>query len=192
MQTVSGEIEAGEANKLTSAIGARQRGSLTYFYLLQIVLVVSAMAAGYGLFKALDLFIIHGDDLDPIIGMFLGMAAGGFAYMVLGRKLLVRRLRKQIADRGQPTRFSQAITLGEDSIEMQSGRIHAVAPWQAVTEIFAAKQYWVFMVGLNPWLAPKRFFASEAEERAFVRAALSHLTVEARERSKQAVAFAQP
>ena len=95
-----------------------------------------------------------------------------------------------MAGRGLDTRFNQTLTLNADTIEMQSGAVHAIAPWAAVTEIFKAKGYWIFMVGMNAWVAPKRFFADEAAEMAFIRAALAHLSEAARNRSKDAVLFA--
>jgi hypothetical protein len=45
------------------------------------------------------------------------------------------------------------------------------------------------MVQSDPWFAPDRFFASDAEARAFLREALSHMSEEARGRSSDAVKF---
>jgi len=95
-----------------------------------------------------------------------------------------------MSDRAMELRFRQTLTLNQDTIELTSGAVHAVAPWVAVTEVFETKGYWIFMVGMNPWHVPKRFFGDVAAERDFIRAALAHFDSGSRDRSKKAVTFA--
>jgi hypothetical protein len=128
--------------------------------------------------------------VDPILLAFAGIVIGGIIFRIWCREFVVRRFRERMADRGMDTRFQQTLTLNEDTIEMKSGLVRAIAPWASVTEIFKSKGYWVFMVGMNAWFAPKRFFIDEAAEVAFIRTALGHLTQGARDRSKDATSFA--
>jgi hypothetical protein len=88
-------------------------------------------------------------------------------------------------------RFPHAIKLTAEGIVSQSGAITRTAEWSAVTEIFKAKGYWIFLVQMEPWFAPCRFFSDEAAEKAFIRAAISHVSKEARDRSRAAVTYAE-
>jgi len=183
-------MEAGEARGALSAVGARQRGSVLIFYVLQFAIISFGGLAGYALGWSVDTFVAHNQILDPLIMMFAGIALGALVYCMYCHRLVVQRFRKQMSDRSLNTRFNHTITLNDDTIEMASGSVRAVAPWSSVTEIFEAKGYWVFMVGMNAWFAPKRFFTDKTEERTFLRAAIAHLGEAPLNRSKDAVAFA--
>jgi hypothetical protein len=190
VQSITGELEAGEARGTLSAIAARQRGSILIFYVVQFAIIGGGALGGYALGWAVDTLLTHNQAFDPFLMMFAGIVVGALVYQFYCRRLVVQRFRKRMSDRSLATRFRQTLTLNEDTVEMVSGSVHAVAPWSSVTEIFKAKGYWVLMVGMNAWFAPKRFFADETEERAFIRAALAHLGEGPRTRSKDAVTFA--
>ena len=153
-------------------------------------MVVGGGISGYALGWAVNIFLTHNQILDPILLSLVGLVIGVVVYRASCRGFVVRRFKKRMADRGMDTRFQQTLTLNDDTIEMESGSVRAIAPWASVTEIFKAKGYWVFMVEMNAWFAPKRFFADDAAEVAFIRTALAHLTDGARERSKGAESFA--
>lgn len=95
-----------------------------------------------------------------------------------------------MAERGLDLKFQQTLTVTDENLTLDSGRVRRVADWAAVTELFKTKDYWIFLVHMEPWFAPSRFFADKAEEKAFIRDALSHLSDEARTRSREAKAFA--
>lgn len=187
MKTINGELEAGEAQKAVAAIGKRQRGSAVGYQIVLFGLIFAGMAAGYGLGtianRRFDL------TLDPIFPGLIGIWAGAIVYLFICRPLLVRRFRSRMADRGLDLRFSQALTISDDGLKMESGPVCRIAQWSAVTEVFQFGAYWIFLVQMEPWFAPKRFFANQSEERAFIGAALSRMSEDARTRSKDARAL---
>jgi hypothetical protein len=121
----------------------------------------------------------------------LGAVAGSTAYILFCRPYVTKRFRRNMADRGLAVRFRQAMRLSDEKISVETGAITRSAEWAAVTEVFKAKSYWVFLVQMEPWFAPVRFFPDEASEKAFIRAAISHMSPAARERSKAAVRYAE-
>jgi hypothetical protein len=190
MQSVTGELEAGEAQGALAKIGARQRGSVAIFYALQLGLLAGFAALGWLLGWGFNALVAHRHAVEPVLTVLVGLWVGVFAYRFYARRFLIERFRKRMSDRGLGVRFSQTLTIRDDALERTSGLLRTSAPWELVTEVFKADGYWVFLVQMSPWFAPRRFFASEAEERAFIRAALAHLNDEGRARSKDAVAFA--
>jgi hypothetical protein len=189
MLAVSGELQAGEARRASAAIAARQRGSVLSYYLILAASVTAGGVVGYALGWAIKAGW-------PELGVRAGIAAsigawvGLIAYSLLGRVVLVRRFRKRMASRGFSVQFPYTLTLTDEALTLVSGPVRGVAEWRAVTELFKAKGYWIFLVHMNSWFAPSRFFESEGDEKAFVRAALSHMSSDALARSRQAVAFA--
>jgi hypothetical protein len=187
METVKGELEAGEAQSAVATIGKRQRGSMLQFYLVLYGLIISGAVLGYGVGLAAQPHL--GYAFDPVFPALFGIWIGAGAYRFLCRPLLVRRFRSRMAARGLDIRFHQALTIADGELTMESGPVRRVAQWSAVTEVFSFKGYWIFLVQMEPWFVPKRFFADESEERAFIGAALSRMSDDARSRSKDALAL---
>ena len=174
-----------------AAIAARIRGSRLGYYGLMIGLMVAGGGAGYlggvALEAARTLRF-----LNPSLTMLLGMWAGLFAYTRLCRPFLVSRYRRRMAARGLDVQINQTLTLGDQTLTLSSGPVEKAASWSAVTEIFRAKDYWVFLVQMEPWFAPSRFFSNKMEEQEFIRAALANMSEEAKKRSEAAVRFVSP
>ncbi len=189
MERVTGEMEAGEAAPTLAAIGARQRGSRLTYIAAVFLLMGAGWAVGYGLGWAIKGAWSQAP-LDPILTALAGMYVGYIAYLRLCRPWIIRRFRKRMEDRGLDRRFRMTLELTADALILNVGPIQKTAPWNAVTEIFKANKYWIFLVNMEPWFAPTRFFPTAPEEKAFLLAALGHLTDEARGRSKAAVEFA--
>lgn len=112
------------------------------------------------------------------------------AYTTLGRPFVVRRFRKNMVNRGLDTRWHHTLTLTDSALDLQAGPVRQSAEWSAVTELFKVREYWIFLVQMGPWFAPSRFFSNVDDEKSFVRLALSHMSEDARTRSKDAVTFA--
>ena len=129
MQTITGEIEAGEARQASSAIASRQRGSILIYYLLQLAILISGGISGYALGWVVNTFLTQSQTLDPVLLAFAGVGIGGIVYMIWCRGFVVRNFKKRMADRGMDTRFQQTLFLNEDTIEMESGSVRAIAPW---------------------------------------------------------------
>ena len=190
MQSVTGEIEAGEAQGARGAVGARKRGSIAIFYVVQLAISAGFGAVGLGLGWAINHLVTHEQTVDPVLTMLVGLWLGILGYLLLARRLVIRWFHQRMAARGLDVRYVQTLTVQDEGLLLNSGMVRALAPWPAVTEVFRFKAYWIFLVQMTPWFVPRRFFANEAEERAFLRAALAHLSEEALARSKDAVDFA--
>ena len=191
MRSITGEMEAGEAQGAGAAVAARQRGSRYTYSAAVLALMAVGFAGGYGagwLIERTWPETFFGAMPAGVVGMYLGF----LVYLRLCRPWLVQRFRKHMSDRNLAVRFRQTFEVSDAGLTLESGLLRRTAPWPAVTEILRVKKYWIFLVQMEPWFAPSRFFANEADERSFIRTALGHLTEEAKARSKAAVAFAGP
>ena len=185
MTSITGTIRIGEANKACGRIRFRQIGSMLFFYGAMILFV----GAGIGLGWLADYFRLP--TLFDFDWWFTGLMAGLLVNAFAMRRLSVLRFRKKLTDKGVPLDMPVRMEVAADGLVYELAGVHHRAPWPVVSELFAAKGYWIFMVVASPWFAPKRLFANEAAERAFVRAALAHMSDEARARSVKAAKFAE-
>jgi hypothetical protein len=191
MASISGEVTAGEASTALRTIGARQRGSAVWIFVIALAaygvsFAVAMLAAG--IYRA---FFEPPRYLDTLV-LMVGLVGGLVLYFRVCRPVLNRRFRAQMKRRGLQTQFPYALTLSEGGIRQDSGAVQKSAEWRVVTEAFATKDHWVFLVQTEPWVAPRRFFKDRVEEQDFIAEALAHMTPEARERSPQATALANP
>src|SRR5450755_3300874 len=93
-------------------------------------------------------------------------------------------------DRGLDVRLPYELRLTDAGLTLVCGGLVKTADWANVTEMFKVRRYWVFLVQMEPWFAPMRFFPTTADEKSFVQAAVARLSDGALGRSKSAVAFA--
>lgn len=191
MKSITGELEAGEAQAAISAVAARQRGSVFGFYVAMFALMSAGAALGYAIGRMLQT-LTTSPLVDPWLTGCVGLWGGWLAYVRLCRPLIVRRFRNNMSARGLETRFRQTVTLTDEALVLESGGVRSVADWSAVTELFRVRGYWIFLVQMEPWFAPRHFFSSPSDEKAFVGVALSHLPKDALVRSRDAVNFAAP
>jgi hypothetical protein len=180
MLIVRGDLRAGEASATSAAVGKRQRGAIWTYY----ALLFASMAAGSFIGWIVDLWL-HSDL------RFLGIVIGSVGYLIVGRRWTLIRFRGRMEARGLPTKFPLELSITKDVLKYQVSDISKEAPWRSVTELFHSKGYWIFLVQTEPWFAPSKFFASQADEKSFVTEALLHLSEEARGRSTAAIKFSQ-
>lgn len=188
MQSVSGEIIAGEANRTLQVIGQRQRGSAVPFYLVLFALILGGAAVGLGAVFALERIIGQRAaymEFLPIVGILVG----AIAYRRISQPWTTRRFRKHMMDRGLAYQFSYTFEANENGLTLASRKLRKVADWSVVTELFRVGDYWIFLVEMEPWILPSRLFDNTEEERAFVQEALSKMSLDARGRSRDAEAF---
>jgi hypothetical protein len=124
-----------------------------------------------------------------LVGFMVGVAAGAFAYRLLGPRLILWRFRKRLADRAISMDLPLSMELTAEKLEYSVGDVQQFATWNAVTDLFESHGYWIFLVQASPWFAPKRFFENPAAEAAFIADALAHMTDEAKSRSPDATRF---
>lgn len=193
MLIISGRMRVGEAQSTLAAIRMRLRGP-TWAYR---VVMMACMLIGAGAALA-SLAPFSGQIAREMLGImvllvaYLGVTIGRFAYAFLCRRMVVAWFSRRMTARGLETDFPVTLTLNKTSMVQTSGPVVSTAQWPAVTEVFRSKSYWVFLVQMQPWFAPSRFFPDTAAEKAFIGQALVHMTPEARERSPEAVRFARP
>ena len=190
MVTASGEIEAGEANGATARVNARRQGSRLSYYLLMLSMGGGGGLAGYLLGLLLER-TSGWSEYDVVLTSLGGLWIGVMAYALVCRPWAIKRFRRKMTERGLATRFAYALEISAEALSQESGRVKSRAAWPAVTEVFRAKGYWIFLVQTAPWVLPSRFFSDQAAEKAFLSEALSHMSPEARTRSPEAEAFAR-
>ncbi len=119
---------------------------------------------------------------------------GGVAGLWLGHRRLgtiyTKAYHASLAQRGSPLSADCAWEIGEDGLVTRSDRGIATTRWEAISEVFRADAYWIVLADLAVNTIPRRAFADEAAERAFIGAILARLPQLARERSSHAAQFA--
>jgi hypothetical protein len=182
MTSITGTIRIGEAMPTVNATARSLRGSPWWFYAAQIVALFGVGGLGVGL------SYVAGIDL--LIGWCIGALAGALMYYRLSKVLSLWRFRKTLTGKGVPLDIAIRLEATPEAFCYEIGDIASRAKWQAVTEVFQEKGWLIFMVQGNPWFAADRFFATDADKRAFLGEALSYMSAEARARSAAAVKFA--
>jgi hypothetical protein len=119
---------------------------------------------------------------------------GGAAGLWLGHRRLGTILNKAyhaaLAQRGSPATADCEWTVGDAGLVTRSPRGDGTTRWDAISEVFRADAYWIILADLSVNMIPRRAFADETSERAFIGALLARLPVLARERSGDAAGFA--
>ena len=185
MQAIDGKIDAGEASHIQKQIAARQRGPALPFHLLLIGLMIGGMLVGIAVGVGIELIADRRFTFTSIF-LFVGMLIGVIVYTRLCRPWLVRRFRQRMTERALDLRASYRLEINDDGLVSEHNQLRKAADWSIVSELFRLRDYWVFLVYMEPWLVPVRFFKSVSEEQAFIRAALQQMTPEARARSPEA------
>ena len=122
----------------------------------------------------------------PLIGSAVGLWLG---YRALGR-IFEKAYHAALAARGSPEEADCEWEVGEDGLVTRSARGTSTTRWEAISEVFRADAYWIVLSDLGVNVIPRRAFAEEAAERAFVAALVGKLSSPARDRSEEAAAFA--
>ncbi|NEX93823.1 hypothetical protein [Caulobacter sp. 17J65-9] len=183
IQSVEGELQVGEA---AGAAGRVRRRILGPPWALAVFLAVMAVFAFIGAMVDRGAFWSLGVPGFTGMGWPLGMALGFVIGFSLYTRLMRAQFRRRLAARGQSGPFKVRLELGPEGLIQRYGEVERRAPWPAVTELFPAGPYWVFVIQGEPWHLPRRFFAGPEAERAFLAEALAHMTADARGRSREA------
>jgi hypothetical protein len=122
----------------------------------------------------------------PLIGGGVGLWLG---HRRLGT-VLYKAYHAALAQRGSPPAAECEWRLGEDGLVSGSTRGHATTRWDAISEVFRADGYWIVLADLSANVIPRRAFADETAERAFIGGMVARLPQLARERSRAAAEFA--
>jgi hypothetical protein len=183
MTSIRGTIRIGEAQATCAATAKRQRGASGLYFAMMFALWI-----GGGVIGGVTGWAIHGN---LTVAVCLGAAAGLLSHRPLAKRLAIALFRQRLTGAGTPLDMPAAMTITPEALIYTVSDVEKRGAWRAVSEIFYAKGYWIFMVQSEPWFAPDHFFASEADKRAFLREALSHVNEEARARSGDARLFAE-
>jgi hypothetical protein len=92
--------------------------------------------------------------------------------------------------RATPDSMPASFAVEDRALRISTPRVEYAVAWDAVLEIIPSPAAWLLQVDLTTFQVPKRAFADEAQERAFVGKLLERVRPEVRERSIEAAAFA--
>jgi hypothetical protein len=179
-------MEAGEAQGTLRAIQSRLQGA-SFGPLVILTSFVVGVAATYGAILIVDLFAKGSKFKWPLVlAMVMPVVVLARPACMAASKRLFRRNMKL---RSMPTRFGYTLCLSDEQVLMQTEWMQKIAPWSSVTEIVRSKNYWIFLIGFEPWFAPSRFFSNTADEISFIETALGRMRSEAIKRSPEAQQF---
>ena len=122
----------------------------------------------------------------PLIGSAAGLWLG---YRALNR-IFEKAYHAALAARGSPEEADCEWEIADEGLLTRSVRGTSTTRWEAISEVFRADAYWIVLSDLGVNVIPRRAFADEAAERAFVAALVGKLSSPARDRSEEAAAFA--
>jgi hypothetical protein len=182
MKSITGSIKVGEANVTVGALMSKMHGSQFVIWAIMLGLIAAGLIAGHFL---APLFVV---DEPPDYGrarLFGGIAAA-LAFFFIRHRLIVDRFRKRFADLGRPIDVPMRMDLADDHFSYAMGGVTHIVKWTAMDEVFRSHGYWIFLAEGNPLYVPQRFFASPADETAFLREVLDRISPAARERSRDA------
>jgi hypothetical protein len=179
MTDVSGVLRVGEAAPAVKDIAARLRGANMVYVIVLLALAMAGAVAGR--------LVAPSNDISGLVGA----GAGAALYLPFAKRLAIWRYRRKFTERGFSNELTLLLEIRDDTLCYVVGDITESAPWRAVSELFQSHDYWIFLVQGSSWFAPRRFFADVNTERVFVRAALERMSDAAKERSTQAVTFAE-
>ena len=115
-----------------------------------------------------------------------------FAFIGLGVGLLIIQrlsdpsMRKALVERGQAYEQPLTLHLTSEALVYDLGDLTMTANWRCVTDLFATRKYWVFLVQSSATILPRRFFITPEAEHNFIAEAMSRMTDAARARSSDA------
>ncbi|KQM21321.1 YcxB family protein [Novosphingobium sp. Leaf2] len=113
---------------------------------------------------------------------FVGLGGGLFVI----HRLSAPAMRKALARRGQAYEHLLTLRITPEGLVYDLADLVMTANWACVTDLFATRKHWVFLVQSSAMILPRRFFATPEAERDFIAEALSHMTDAARARSPDA------
>lgn len=100
-----------------------------------------------------------------------------------------RKLRQGWSARGVPDEVELSFVVAADGLHISSETGKTVVHWPYVSEIDLADDCWLVIGAAWALPLPRRFFATPAEERAFLSRVLERMSPAARKRSSKAANF---
>lgn len=176
---VTGTLQVGEATPAVRDIATRQRGSGAPFAFAFAVLLILCVPLG-----------AFFSPTNRVVGGGIGALIAIWIYAMFCRQLARFLFRRRFAERGLSLSLPLSLELTQEALDYTLGGVRHIAKWEAITELFPSRGYWIFLAQSEPFFVADRFFASKKEERAFVRLALGHMTEAAQACSPGAVHFA--
>jgi hypothetical protein len=190
------ELTMEEALDLAPVAHARMIGSQRFVFVYQALGMVLGMLAGaivgVAISLPLQLLFLPTAEWLPMQALLL---IGGILGWGLGLAKAHKRHRAKflagIGARGSPGAVLVDYAIGDDSLDISTPRVTYRIAWPSILEIIDGGEAWLVQVDLTTFIVAKRAFAGEAQQRAFLADLLRRVRPQARERSKEAVAFAQ-
>ena len=140
-------------------------------------LVVSSLAG-----IVLELISTRLEALSPLLWLAGGVLGLMAAIRILSRQHLERFL-ASLRAMGSPPVFPTRFRFAEDEIAIDNPRLSHRATWDSVLFVIPAPEHWLIQIDTTTLAVPRRAFAGEAEEAAFLALAERALSEEARARS---------
>jgi hypothetical protein len=147
---------------------------LAFFALTGLAILLATAIAGEGWVRLVVLVLC----LVLVVRILYGMKS-------LGDQAVRRRWHS----RGIPRELTLTYAVTNEGLSASSELGRGLTYWASIDEVSPAGDYWLFFSAGGGSYLPRRFFASLAAERAFIRAILERVTSDARQRSRKAEKF---
>lgn len=195
MTIAQANIKLEHANKLAPIAHRRMIGSEHFVVLYQVAGILVGMTLGAVLAVFVPLAFIWNGWLIPtspaVQALQIFLAVLGWN---VGLALAQRRHREKffagLRKRGMPDSVNVAFAVSDLGLQIASPRIQHSVTWDAVLEIVSAPGAWLVQADQLTILVPHGAFASDADQREFIKGMLAHMSPEARDRSVEAMACA--
>lgn len=152
--------------------------------LIATILPISFMLSGWIVSPSiLSILLPAIEVVSGIAGLWIGSQRANRKY--------VNRYVDRLIERGHRREGDIVFELLDGGLSISGGGIRHVIDWTAFLEIGPAPQHWLLITGPLSFILPRRAFATEKEERAFLASLLERLPAETRNRSVEASAFAR-
>lgn len=177
---VAGRVDFFLGLRFQRRLNRRVLGSWRFAWigLFLVIVILTATFMGAGLLSS-------NDDLVKVVGWACYLAA--MAGCVSGfNRFATGKFRQKWRERGTPDEIELLIVVAGDGLHVSSETGKSVIPWPYLSEVCLAGDYWL-VIGPG-WGLPlsRSFFATQAEEGAFLSAVLERITPAARARSPAA------
>ena len=186
---VEGTLRIGEA----APVAARAIRPLTGHPRQLVLSVLAPLAGGFAGFVVAVVIGLVTEDASfwlnwlPLVGLLIG----AWASVGLCRRWAVRRFAKAMKARGSSEVLNVEVEISDAGLLQNMGGLEHRAPWSVVSDLVLVPGYWVFLAKGTPLYLPRRYFADEAAEKAFIGSALLHMDEPGRQRSPDAMKFVE-
>jgi hypothetical protein len=182
---IAGTLKVGETRATQIAIRRRQFGSRASYLAIRFGLMGVGLIAGIA-----SCFLIAGPGSpDYELYAAIGCAAGGVVFLFANPRIMSARFKRKFRERQHCLELNLRMEISADHLIYEVGGVKHLVQWTAVDEVFRSHDYWLVSAQAQLLFAPRRLFANEGDERAFLKEALALMSEPARARSGEAVEF---